>query len=422
MPRKKTWPKRSKSAPPAVRLRLAKRKQWTEEQMKKATSECMPANRAATIYGVPKSTLKDHVSGRVVHGTKPGPRPNLDPAEEKKISTFLVSSAECGYGKTSPEVMTIDEKVANDKNVCQLFHSAWLKAVTPQNTSSGIWPLNRDAVKRKDVQKGDEDSSNECASKCHERTTPPNRPENLHPNDSPCGGPSLSSPSTDMGGSIIHLKSTTPSNQSPNTSHNSSSKTSPLSRYLLPQTPIPPQIKTGKARVLTSAECIAILEEKECKKKAEVEEKEKRKLEREAKKKEKEEEKKRKAEERAKKAEEKAKKAEEKAKKAEEKARGAASKTASKRAITTTRAAKRKNEAAEPLAKRAKYSEEEVEVDSNTCAICFGSYEEDLLSGGGDEWLQCTCGKWVHEECVEDCEADSDGNPRFCPSCVEQYM
>ena len=63
-----------------------------------------------------------------------------------------------------------------------------------------------------------------------------------------------------------------------------------------------------------------------------------------------------------------------------------------------------------------------MDIDCNTCAICFGSYEEDLLSGGGDEWLQCTCGKWVHEECVEDCEADSDGNPRFCPSCVEQYM
>ena len=65
MPRKKRWPKRSKSATPAVRLRPAKRKQWTEQQITKAlaaTSEGMPANRAATVYGVPKSTLKDRVS------------------------------------------------------------------------------------------------------------------------------------------------------------------------------------------------------------------------------------------------------------------------------------------------------------------------------------------------------------------------
>ena len=406
-------------------------------------------------------------------------------------------------------------QVVSKLNFCQLFHSAWLKAVTPQNISAGfkragIWPFNRDAVKQKDVEKGDEDSSNECAdngkgsddsgsgsdrsgggddagngsgggddagngsgggddagngsgggddagngsgggddarngsgdsrnggpiedlegvvaaemsdtivtftpeqeerfqrrheegydvydpiyvpwlelnhpeslppkgstltpcsgpstsnndmgcsTKRPESTTPSNQnhPENLPPNGSTltlCSEPSLSSPSThnsDMGCSSKLIESTTPSNQSPNTSHNSSSKTSPLSRYLSPQTPTAPQIKTGKARVLTSSECIAILEEKERKKKAEVEEKERRKLEREAKKKEKEEEKRRKTEEKAKKAEEKAKKAKEKAKKAEGKARGAAANSASKRAVTTTRAAKRKNEAAEPLAK-----------------------------------------------------------------------
>ena len=55
-------------------------------------------------------------------------------------------------------------------------------------------------------------------------------------------------------------------------------------------------------------------------------------------------------------------------------------------------------------------------------AICFGTCEEDLLGGGGEDWIQCTCGKWVHEECVEDCEPDRDGNPQFCPDCIEQYM
>ena len=80
MPRRKRWAKRLKSAPPAIRQRrpAAKRKQWTEEQMTgalAAASEGMPANRAATMYGVPRSTLKDRLSGRVVHGHKSGPRP-----------------------------------------------------------------------------------------------------------------------------------------------------------------------------------------------------------------------------------------------------------------------------------------------------------------------------------------------------------
>ena len=47
----------------------AKREKWTEEQMTKAMelAQCgvMSQNRAC---GVPKSTLKDHLSGHVEHG------------------------------------------------------------------------------------------------------------------------------------------------------------------------------------------------------------------------------------------------------------------------------------------------------------------------------------------------------------------
>ena len=31
-------------------------------------------NKAALLHGVPSTTLIDHISGRVVHGTKPGPQ------------------------------------------------------------------------------------------------------------------------------------------------------------------------------------------------------------------------------------------------------------------------------------------------------------------------------------------------------------
>ena len=37
----------------------------------------LPANKAARLYGVLPSTLKDRISGRVVHGVKPGPTPYL---------------------------------------------------------------------------------------------------------------------------------------------------------------------------------------------------------------------------------------------------------------------------------------------------------------------------------------------------------
>ena len=41
-------------------------------------------NQAALLYGVPKTSLKNRLSGRVVHGTKPGPRPYLDTVMKKK--------------------------------------------------------------------------------------------------------------------------------------------------------------------------------------------------------------------------------------------------------------------------------------------------------------------------------------------------
>ena len=136
---------------------------------------------------------------------------------------------------------------------------------------------------------------------------------------------------------------------------------SPLSSYLVPVTPAA-HIKTGRARVLTSSECLAIiLQEKELKKKTEAKEKEKRKQEREAKKKEKMEVKRQKAEERARKAEERARKAEERAKKAEKKTKASTAKG--------TRAAKRKNELPALSSKRAKLVQ--FEIDSNTCCICL---------------------------------------------------
>jgi len=42
--------------------------------------------RAAVHYDVPRTTLKDRISGRVVHGTNPGAKPYLNKAKEKELS------------------------------------------------------------------------------------------------------------------------------------------------------------------------------------------------------------------------------------------------------------------------------------------------------------------------------------------------
>lgn len=140
MPRTKRWRKRSKSAPPRIHMRPTKHKQWTDEQMTSAlaaASKGMSANKAATVCGIPKSTLKDRLSGRVVHGRNRGPRPYLDPNEEKELTDFLVLSAECGYSKTRQEVMNIVEKVALDKKILKgtkISHGSWRRFLERQKT------------------------------------------------------------------------------------------------------------------------------------------------------------------------------------------------------------------------------------------------------------------------------------------------
>ena len=82
--------KRSHSAPATLcrpSSRPSKRKQCTEENMTaalKAIEDGSSVSRASRDFGVPRSTLRDRVSGRVV-----GPKPYLDNTEEKELGSYL---------------------------------------------------------------------------------------------------------------------------------------------------------------------------------------------------------------------------------------------------------------------------------------------------------------------------------------------
>ena len=94
--------------------RSGKRKQWTGSEMVGALdavlNKHLPANKAAKLYGVPPSTLKDRLSGRVVHsGVNPGPKQYLTKQEVKELTDHLVLSAKVGYGKTRRDAMNMVE-------------------------------------------------------------------------------------------------------------------------------------------------------------------------------------------------------------------------------------------------------------------------------------------------------------------------
>lgn len=59
---------------------------------------------AARSYGIPQISLHNRVSGKVIHGTKLGPKPYLTKEEEIEFSEFLLTVSEHGYGRTRRQV------------------------------------------------------------------------------------------------------------------------------------------------------------------------------------------------------------------------------------------------------------------------------------------------------------------------------
>ena len=109
---KKEWKSRNKISEVQYLGAVKRRKLWDPESMAKAMnvviSKEMGVNKAAEQFDVPRTTLKDRISGRVKHGAKPGPPgwtrlPNT--RGRPRIGRFLVECCKMGNGKTKREVI-----------------------------------------------------------------------------------------------------------------------------------------------------------------------------------------------------------------------------------------------------------------------------------------------------------------------------
>lgn len=122
--------------------------QWTNEQMENAMQAVangeMGVNRAALQYKVPPTTLKDRISGRVMHGSKVGPKPYLSHEEEKELVEFLCTCAKMGYGKTRKEVLSIVRAAVSMQ-----------KGYTVTRISDGWWVRFRSRWPELRLRKGD---------------------------------------------------------------------------------------------------------------------------------------------------------------------------------------------------------------------------------------------------------------------------
>ena len=86
--------------------------------------------RAAEMYGIPRSTLHDHLTGRVQQHAKPGPQPYLSMEEEEELSNFLIKCSRIGYPKTRQQVLHSVQQILDQRLPGVLVTYGWWERFT----------------------------------------------------------------------------------------------------------------------------------------------------------------------------------------------------------------------------------------------------------------------------------------------------
>ena len=114
---------------PKSRTNCVKYRNWTElsmcEAMNAVQQQGMSVNRASIVYEIPRSTLNDHLVGRVLPGAKSGAPTLLSTREEQERVDFLCHCAEIGYAKTRHEVMDIVTRMLQQKGTDRTVTRGW---------------------------------------------------------------------------------------------------------------------------------------------------------------------------------------------------------------------------------------------------------------------------------------------------------
>ena len=89
--------------------------------------------RAADMYRVPKSTLYDHVSGKVAFGARSGPDPYLTTEEEEELCSFLIQVATIGYPHTKKQVLALVQQILSSKGITSTVSNGWWERFCQRN-------------------------------------------------------------------------------------------------------------------------------------------------------------------------------------------------------------------------------------------------------------------------------------------------
>ena len=104
-------------------------KYWNEERLSKAyeaiKNDGLSIRRAAEEYNVPKSTLHDRITGRVMFGATSGPSKYLSSEEEDELVVFLKGCSSMGFPRSRKEIIAIVQNVVNDKGRDAKVTNGW---------------------------------------------------------------------------------------------------------------------------------------------------------------------------------------------------------------------------------------------------------------------------------------------------------
>ena len=104
------------------------RKESLTEACKAVAEGELSVRKAAEQYDVPRSTLHDHVSGKVAMGSRSGPRAYLTMQEEEELITFLKEINSIGYTRTISQVIGIVQAVVDSKGFDVKVSNSWYKS------------------------------------------------------------------------------------------------------------------------------------------------------------------------------------------------------------------------------------------------------------------------------------------------------
>lgn len=117
--------------PPKIVKRLerpSKKKHYlySEESLKRALIEIkegrMSVRMASREFGVPKTTLQDHKSGKVPQiAGKSGPQPLLTVEGEKKLANWVITLAKCGFPVKKIDLLETVEAIVKNTDIESLF-------------------------------------------------------------------------------------------------------------------------------------------------------------------------------------------------------------------------------------------------------------------------------------------------------------